>query len=192
MSDNPGKPQRRVTPKQWLTVGVLATVFVGVLVSQFAGPPRPPGDHDHGYMVPDRVPAGAAAGAAGRDASRKSPQPDPIQPAPPWPGFPLAKLLEFDPFAPPAGLASVPDGIHAADNAEKAAAQKSADAERDRAKRQQAVERLRKEVVRAVVGTDHGFAAIVGGRTVQVGDRLHGFRVKEIQADGVILEGDHD
>jgi len=205
------KPRGRVTPKQWLTMGVLAILFVGVLVSQFAGASPKPIASTTGSPSRARRPIAAGATTDNPAASgSRTPIPDHPKDDHPWPGFPLAKVLEFDPFATPASLAAGSDEALPRGRAEKLALQKSAaaekdraaaekaamqkaeDAEKDRAKHQQALAKLKQETVRAIVGTERGFAAIVGTRTVHVGDRLHGFLVKEIRADGVILEDSHD
>jgi hypothetical protein len=196
MSENPEKPQSRVTPKQWLTVGVLATIFVTVLIFQFgtAGASPKPLVSKAGQPDIPRPPTvtRAATGTAAANSGQETPKSGHPKSDHPWPGFPLAKVLEFDPFAQPASLAAVHDGIPTGSNVKDLAVQKSEDAEKKHAQRERAITQLRQEMVRAVVGTNHGFAAIVGKKTIRVGDQFHGFRVKEINADGVILQDDRD
>jgi hypothetical protein len=191
MTENPERPRARVTTLQRLTVGVLAIVFLIVLVVQFL----PAGDSsqpiDSGARPPD-VPSQPAAARRGADAQAKNGGPKPPTLDHPWPAFSLATVLEFDPFAKPTSLAADRGGIQQGGDVGKATLQKSEDAEKKRIERERVLAEVRKEVVQAIVGTDRGFVAIVGTRTIHVGDRLHGFLVKEIRADGIILEDNHD
>jgi hypothetical protein len=61
--------------------------------------------------------------------------------------------------------------------------------ETERLQREQILGQLREKGVRAVIGSSrHGNAAVIGAETVRVGDVLAGFRVVEVEADGVVLE----
>jgi hypothetical protein len=187
MSENSEKPKGRVTPSQWLTVGVLAMIFVVVLIVQFgsAGASSQPIDATIAPVPNSRRPPTVSHAADSQGASGRRPPPK-LDRA--WPGFTLSTVLEYDPFAQTASLASIQAGIQQGSKPGDSAARQSEDAEKKRSEREQALAQVRREVVRTVVGTDKGFVAVVGTKTIRVGDRLHGFRVKEITRDGVVLE----
>jgi hypothetical protein len=195
MSENSQKPRARVTPLQWLIAGVLAMIFVIVLVVQFgsAGDSSPPIDSTTQPNDVAQQPT-AASRPVNTQGKKSGPKPPPLDR--PWPAFSLATVLEFDPFARPSSLAVDQGGIQQGRNTGDVSSQKPEDAEKkrmeDAEKKRLALAEVQKEAVQAIVGTDRGFVAIVGTKTIRVGDKLHGFVVKEIKADGVILEDRHD
>jgi hypothetical protein len=191
MIENPEKPRARVTTLQRLTVGVLAIVFLIVLVVQFV----PAGDSSQpidSTIPPHDVSRRPAAAHRAIDAQGTNGGPKPPTLDHPWPAYSLATVLEFDPFAKPSSPAADRGGIQQGNNVGDITSPKPEDVEKKRIERERVLAEVRKEVVQAIVGTDRGFVAIVGTKTIHVGDRLHGFLVKEIKADGVILEDSHD
>jgi hypothetical protein len=191
MSENSRKPRARVTPLQWLIAGVLAMILIVVLVVQFgpAGDSSPPIDSTTQSNDIFQQPAvvNRAVDTQGKNVAAKT-----LTIEPPWPAFSLATVLEFDPFARPSSLAVDLGGIRQDDGVKNATVQKSEDGEKKRIERERVLAEVQNEAVQAIVGTDRGFVAIVGTKTIRVGDKLHGFVVKEIKADGVILENKHD
>lgn len=190
----------RVTAKQWSIVAVLAVVFAVVLVMQFGSSETPsqPGGSPQATDA-SQGPAGAsrAANARGKARGPTSPQPDH-----PWPTYSLATVLKFDPFAAPSILAEDRGGLQPSGVAASAEQQKAQEdeARRKEAERKEAARKERERVlaeiqkagVQMIMSTDQGFVAVVGTKTVHVGDRLQGFRVKEIKPDGIILEDNRD
>jgi len=190
MSETAGKPRGRVTSLQWLAVGLLALILMVVLIVQFGSAGASSQSIDStAVTVSDSGSRPTGDTRAGNRGAGRRPPPK-LDRA--WPGFTLAKVLEYDPFAQGASLASAQRGIEPGNKPENSAARKSEAAEKKRAERERALAQVRQEVVRTVVGTDKGFVAVVGAKTIRVGDRLHGFRVKEITPKGVVLEDGND
>jgi hypothetical protein len=63
-----------------------------------------------------------------------------------------------------------------------------ANAAEERQRRPETLEKLRGQGVQLVVIGQRERTAMLGSRTVQVGDIVEGFRVKEIHPHGVVLE----
>ena len=187
MSENSQKPRARVTALQWLIAGALALVFVIVLVKQF-GPAGESSQPIESTTQPNDVLQRPTVVSRAVDTQGKDGGPEPPSLDHPWPVFSLETVLEFDPFAKPSSLAADHGGIPQGSNVGNVTSPKLEDVEKKRIERERALAEVRKEVVHAIVGTDRGFVAIVGTKTIHVGDRLHGFLVKEIKADDVILE----
>jgi hypothetical protein len=191
MSEHPENTRPRVTALQWLIVGALAMIFVVVLVVELG----PAGDTppmvkstEAPPAAPRRPPAGSRTVAApGNNGATKPPTL-----AAAWPTFSLATVQEFDPFAKPPSAAADRGAPQSSGHVGSAAPKTPADAENKRIERDRVLAEVQKEVVRIIVGTDRGFVAIVGTKTIHVGDQLHGFLVKEIKANGVVLEEKHD
>ena len=186
---------------------MLALIFVIVLIVQFgtAGTSSKPVEAT--ALAPPHIPRPAGAANDPADGGRRSPH----EPSRAWPEFALATVLKHDPFAPGAAFAALQKAPQSADSATDVAARKakeslqkavqSADklldvatrraeeARQKRADKERRLAQVHQESVRLIMGTDKkGFVAVVGDKTLRVGDRLHGFRVKEINADGVVLE----
>ncbi len=165
------------TPGKLALIAVLAVVLVIVLAVQFggdlgAGQPREDApDGKSGGPEPPVPRAGPAPSPSGRGGERH----DARQP---WPKLELAEVSAYDPFAaatPVAGPMETPS--------------ETAANETERVQREQILEQLRENGVRAVIGSSrHGNAAVIGAETVRVGDVLAGFRVVDVEADGVVLE----
>jgi hypothetical protein len=197
MVENSEKPRSRVTPSQCVLVGVLAFALVGVLVMQFgtASASSSTATGPATAAAPDSRRSPGAKGAAGNQRSNGR-----------WPETTLATALQFDPFARPASLVLVKPETQPGSKSEKSVARRAEDAEKQRAERERTKadrERLhadhervlaevRRDVVRTVVGTDRGFVAVVGTKTLRTGDRLHGLLVTKITPDGLVLEDRND
>ncbi len=175
-------PKPAVTPRQWATIGLLAVVLVGVLWWQFGASEPGPGDAKAGPAAPSPAspvstfPAGLKGAATGQSSG--------TAPSPPWPTIPLAEAAAYDPFQPLEHQpASTPPLAKAA-----AKAKTSQDSAQRRARQDQLLAALRKTGTTAVLRGPQGAMAIVGRRTIRVGDELDGFRVVAIEPDGVVLK----
>jgi hypothetical protein len=191
MNDYDEKSPARVSATQLSIVGALGVIFAVVLFVQFGpGGDSSPSADSAAQANDDSAGQSAASGTDVAKIANAGPQTP--QSERPWPTYSLETVLEFDPFAKP----SVPDEIRGdvqpGGNAGNATVQNNIDAEKKRLAREQGLAEARKETVQAIIGTERGFSAIVGEKTITVGDRLHGFAVKEITADGVVLEDNGD
>ncbi len=184
MTENLEIAPRGVSRKQLWTVGVLALIFAGVLIAQFGTASATPVPHSALAETQGNsgrpTAASATSGQPAAESHRKATQP--IQP---WPSCALAKVVDFDPFAQPASLA---EGSQPSGTGGNGAAAMSEKTDQNHAERERALATLRQEGVKMIVGTDKGFVAIVGSKTIHVGDQLDGFRVREIKPNGVVLE----
>jgi hypothetical protein len=189
------KPSRfALSPRQAVLIGVLAIVLVVVLVVQFGG----------GSGAEETACAKAAAKTAtGPKRSSRAPKRRPASPAtvrrqpslppslPPWPRFELSEVLEFDPFQAPPALRrqSKADQAGSVSGNEEIAAVRDQRLRQIWAEHQQALEKLQQQGVRIIVGSPgKGRAAVIGNRTVRVGDTLDRFRVMAIEPDGVVIQ----
>ncbi len=179
-----------VSPVKLVLAAVLSVTFVVVLIVQFgdASSTDKAGLRKGARTARVRSPRGGSAAEtvedpAGLDASER--------PALPWRIRKLADVLQHDPFKLPAEFSQYRDSAAATSKlgAREEAVRRQEELLRKRAQRDQALEELRKEGVKAVVGGgSSGNVAIVGSKTVRVGDELNGFRIIAIEADGVVLE----
>lgn len=110
-----------------------------------------------------------------------------------WAAPNLASVTAFDPFALPATFPQPPtaDSPRLADDAESEATAGSVRA----AELADAVEALRMELtalqergVHVIVRDGNKYVALIGDRTVHVGDDINGFTVTAIEPDGVRVE----
>jgi len=159
------------SPGKLALVGVLAVVFVGVLVHQFGGL-----QFDH---AADDEPEPAIAEQQ-EDGIKHDPTPTSLPAISAFPEISLAQAVAHNPFAePPWACAKPPEQPPepepTADDVDLALAT------------EQAFEELRQQGVRAIMISDGQRIAVVGSRHVRVGDEMDGWRVLEISADGVIL-----
>jgi hypothetical protein len=110
-----------------------------------------------------------------------------------WKAPDVATIIEHDPFAlPPAfpqpartvnGQILTSDGIVAAD-----AATRATDLADAVAKLQTELDSLRSRGVSVIVREHDEYVAMIGDRTIRVGDEINGFRVTAIEPDGVRVE----
>jgi hypothetical protein len=110
-----------------------------------------------------------------------------------WKTPPLAEVLAHDPFALPASFPQPPQALRptdlshdGADTSPAAAnARQLADAV-ERMGRQ--LEELQQRGVHVIVNERDQYVAMIGDRTVYVGDEINGFTVTAIEPDGVRVE----
>ncbi len=191
MGENWNKLRSCATSRQGLLIGVLALIFTGVLIAQFgnAGGSSAPIDSSTAPVLDSRRPPNVNGATGNQKSNARRPPPKLERP---WPGLPLATVLQYDPFAQTSSLAAAKGSIPPGSQAENAAARRSENAERKRTDRERVLAEVHREVVRTIVGTDKGFVAMVGTKMIREGDRLHGLLVKRITPDGVVLEATSD
>jgi hypothetical protein len=112
-----------------------------------------------------------------------------------WQGGDIAKVVLYDPFALPA---SFPQRLKAGEeeklaketvNTEDAKAEEAARAEAIKVMQTEFVQ-LQHEGVRVIMQKQDQYVALVGERTLHVGDEINGFKVVSIGADGVRVARD--
>lgn len=173
--------KRKNPAKLALAVG-LTVVFIIVVVTQVRT-----------YSGDDSVAPRAADGRANRSRASKRPDSpqrevrDDIPAGVPWPAVDLAECIAHDPFAVPEGFvakkAKPAEPTSSADDRKR-----EIDLARERAARRKAISELMDVGVGAVVQGPDQSMAIVGSRTIRVGDVIHGHRVLAIEPKGIVLE----
>lgn len=171
-----------VTPGRMMLIGVLAAIFLGVVATQLLSPGEPPAPPRRGRKAraaheqrppvaepPDRT-AGRQPAARPRRAAE-------------WPEMVVDVVAARDPFRPPAWAIAPPPAT--SDTARGADA--GEETERQAASRRDRLNYLRQLNVQAILSDGDQKVAIVNGRHVRVGDVLDGFRVSEINDQGISL-----
>jgi hypothetical protein len=189
------------------TIGVLAVVLVGVVYIQYgssddriavldAEPPAAPPPQPAAASPAVPVPAAAAessTAAAITDDEEQTAVTAQFEESK-WKSPQLTMVVAYDPFALPsafpqpvrtaAGSEAVEGGDGSAENAETAAA-----------KLAEAIESLQGELralqergVHVIIRGRDEYVAMIGDRTIRVGDEINGFVVTAIEADGVRVE----
>lgn len=192
-----------LTPGKAVLIGVLAAALMGVLYTQYwpdgaeeelaklesttiESPPPPL--HPPGKAVAATPPAANVTAPASDGRDKMPPLLEPVQ----WKSPDVSTVVAYDPFALPpefpqpsrlGGQGLTSDGIIAADAASRAS--QLADAV---ARLQTELETLRQRGVSVIVKQHDQYVAMIGDRTVQVGDEINGFTVTAIEADGVRVE----
>jgi hypothetical protein len=187
------------SPQKLALIGVLAVILLGVLYVQFV----PTGD-DNPVEVPRtaraerptrRAPVTTKGDARKAATDDNSPEfllesVDRRQ----WTAPALDEVVRYDPFALPAvfpqpvavtlpGAKGAEPGVVAADVTADAESQAETIAEM-----QAKLVELRQRGVRVIIQGKKQATAVIGDRTVHVGDDVDGFTVKAIQPDGVVVE----
>lgn len=179
-------------------IGVLAVALVAVIYGQY-GPesgadlappaaqarPVPPLDRSPNPGKPPTVAAGDQPDADLQLAMAELDQDR-------WQSPDIAEVIIYDPFALPAAFpqppAPVPDGI-AADGADFSDAAASAQRLAEAVERLQTqLEELQQRGVHVIVNRHDEYVAMIGDRTLHVGDEINGFTVTAINPNGVHVE----
>jgi hypothetical protein len=194
------------SPKKLVLIGVLAVVLMGVLYVQFGrssegeAPAAPAEATSAQRPSQATVHAAGAAKAAAAVGDVNEWLLEPID-RPQWKTPELAKVVRYDPFAlpaafpQPAGVAGVsgtatmlPDGVIVASEADMTEEQRIQSIKEIQAK----LTELKQRGVRVIVSARKEAVAVIGDRTVRVGDDLEGFTVKAIHTNGVVVERNLD
>jgi hypothetical protein len=191
--------QLGVSPKKLALIGVLAAVLVGVMYVQFGGS----GDGEMADQAASAQTARqsqrprTARTSETQEGAKSNDQKDEWLLASverrQWKTPALADVVRYDPFALPAAFpqpavagASGPTtsegGVVVADGNTEEVQRAEAIAEI-----QAKLQELQQRGVRVII-QGRRQAAVIGDRTVHIGDDVDGFTVKAIKADGVVVE----
>lgn len=190
--------QLGLTPGKAILIGVLALALVGVLYIQYG---RSGGETVFEPVVTTATsvaPASRAARTTSMNAATTSADSD-TQAAllefdqSKWKSPELSVVVAYDPFALPSGFPQPPKAdadprlasgeIDAPTTAEEA--QELADALEELRTQ---LEDLKQRGVHVIVSQNDQFVAMIGDRTIHVGDEINGFTVTAIDMDGVRVE----
>jgi hypothetical protein len=197
--------QAGVTPIKLILVGVLSVVLIGVVYLQFGSSPPTPAVAAGSAA---RRPVAAAQSSAPQAAIVPSASAVKKEQATPadasvikadissnWQAANLASVVKYDPFALPASFPQRPkpgDEEKTAQETvktEDAKAVEAARVEAIKAVQAQFVE-LQHQGVRIVMLRQDKYVALVGERTIHVGDEIDGFTVIAIDASGIRVARD--
>ncbi len=190
MPESQGVSKAAASPVKLVLAVVLTVVFIVVLIVQFGGAadaePAPRG------TAPGEAPRRIAR-PAGRPKTRQGrPDPETTAALPPgWPATRIEDALRHDPFKVPPAFKPSKDAaaVKAARGSAEEALAREQQRMKQQAQRDRALQDLRQQGVKALLGVgSEGGVAVVGSRVVHVGDELDGFRVVAIDPDGVVLE----
>jgi hypothetical protein len=177
-------------------IGVLAVALLGVIYRQYGGSnggempassaPTAQGTPLSATATPSTI-AGESADAGLDVALAKFDQSK-------WQSSDLEKVIAYDPFALPKAFPqpqrAVLDPTLAAEGgvASSAAQQAQQLAEAVELMQNQLAE-LQQRGVHVIVNLNDEYVAVIGDRTIRVGDEINGFIVTAIESDGVRVEG---
>jgi hypothetical protein len=191
--------QAGVTPGKLALIGVLAVVLVGVLYLQFAPKSKPA---PVAQLAPMAVTRAATTAAAAPTSSGQQAAENPAAERKKtltvanWHSPQLANVVAYDPFALPAAFPKPPTpeeaalAQSAAATSSEDAAEKEAEIAAAREKAESDLAQLKQMGVKAIIERNNKWVAIVGDKTVRVGDEIHGFRVIAIEGNDVWVEKD--
>jgi hypothetical protein len=182
-----------------ILIAVLGAVLVGVLYLQFGRGEAGASSEPSAY-VPRRAPAvEPAASPAATDNAEKSATTDTkmsvalatVVDVTRWKSPPLEDVVDYDPFALPVTFPkpqALESGTHNEDVMAAAAAdeqQKLADAISEL---QNQLRKLQEVGVQVIVRHGNEYVAMIGDRTLHVGEEIEGFTVTKIDPGGVVVE----
>jgi hypothetical protein len=183
-----------LTPGKAVLVGVLGVVLVGITYTKYVasdgsdvGPPLAESADTNAGLTVAPPTASAADSALPAEDAQAMVELDQSKWAPPE----LAAVVSFDPFALPQAFPqparAVFDPSLAAEgtSAEAFQAQQLAEALEQM---QRQLEELQQRGVHVIVDLRDERVAMIGDRTVRVGDEINGFIVTAIEPDGVCVE----
>ena len=187
--------QAGVTPGRIILIGVLAIVLGAVLYSRF-GPESaqgPPPTASRSAARQRATKAGSAAAKSAEAAALKKTGAVSV-----WQSPELAAVVKHDPFALPAAFPQPRQPGDEADLAQNAAQAQSASAqlaalEAERTKSEAELQALRQQGVHVIIENKNNkkqYVAVVGTEKVHVGDKIQGFTVIAIDANGVQVAKD--
>jgi hypothetical protein len=199
------KPFAGATPAKLALIAALAIVLIGVLLVQFGAfgggaprtasstKPKPAAKPAPSSEVSEPAPKGSAAAATTRagSATKKSPMASTpasrvaARPVRPWAPPKVEEIARYDPFDVPPPMVML-FGSNSTGRSPAAGGTSSAD--RDRTLHE-TLAALRDRGVTMILTDAEGPLAVVGDRTVRIGDRVGGFVVTDISLEeGIVLE----
>jgi hypothetical protein len=190
--------QAGLTRGKMLIIGILAVVLVGVIylqygpsgISQQIEPATPATESRIARPALEQVsPAVADAGESEVGLAAELAVFDHAR----WETPELSEVIAYDPFAVPAAfpqsLRAVLDPTLAAQGGDSAAAAFNAKLLAEAVEQMQLqLEELQQRGVHVIVNLRDQYVAMIGDRTVHVGDEINGFVVTAIDPDGVRVE----
>jgi len=186
-----------LTPRKAAVIGVLAVALLGVVYTQYgasdADDSAPPvADTNRWRATAQPRPVAATSSAVEQADTNRQFAAAEFDEAK-WKSPELAEVIAYDPFALPASFPQPPravldpelaaeggDGSAAARNAEQLAAAVE--------QFQRQLEELQQRGVHVIVNLRDEYVAMIGDRTLHVGDEINGFIVTAIEPDGVRVE----
>ncbi len=195
-----------LTRNKAILIGILGTVFIGVLVTNL----MPASNSPSAGTLKRRKPRLRSVSNSKRSNNKQSIAADVKRKALEWPEFKLADVITHDPFALPAALRPEKEEATAETNVANqttdttaAEAARTAEAAAARLKelqlaqmeQEQREQELKMERVRELQKSGIGIALIspdskvikIGEKKFQVGDMLQGLRIVEIRPDGSVV-----
>jgi hypothetical protein len=180
-----------LTPGKLKLIGVLSAVLLGVLYLQFGGsepeaPATKPAGKPRRTAAASDTPAAAGASPV-RTASAE------LADISAWDTPELEQVVQYDPFALPAAFPQpkATAALALSESGASALAQAKLD-EETRVKMQQQIEgelgKMRQQGVQVILTRGDQFIAMIGGKTYHVGDKIGGFTITAIDANGVHVE----
>jgi hypothetical protein len=186
-----------VTPAKLIMIGVLSVVLAAVVYAQFGSSPAVVATTGATRPLPRRaaVVPQPPTEAKFEQLPATHPTSSKIDLSSDWQSADLAKAVMYDPFALPA---SFPQRLKAGEE-DKLAREtvKTEDAKAEEAARADAIKamqtqftQLQHDGVRVVMQKNDKYVALVGDRTIHVGDVIEGFTVVAIDSEGVRVARD--
>ena len=191
-----GLQQIGLTRSKAALIVVLAVVLLGVVYSRYgawdAGDPASPVADTNRLLAAPQLPATASPTTVAEE-------PQGLQSAlaefdeTRWQPRELAEVIAYDPFALPAAFPQPPravlDPTLAAEGGDASAAALNAQHLAEAVEQvQKQLEELQQRGVHVIVNLRDEYVAMIGDRTVHVGDEINGFIVTAIEPDGVRVE----
>ena len=162
MADKQQNEKKTVTPVKLVFIGILSLVLLFVLLK--------PGDDPEPNLIANNTSTPKPV-AISNPAGKQTRKPAKIIN---WPKIDLAETIVNNPFLIPDSSKLDPENTNPdqvrANNLERL------------------ISELKKEKVSLIIQGPEKSTAVIGERTVHKGDVINGFRIVEIQSDGVIVE----
>lgn len=184
------KMQLGATPGKLALVAILAVTFVVVLVFQFGGfasqstaqavPHAPKAAAQRSTSAARATPV-ATAGKSSTERQRRTVKPVALK-LQPLPKFSREEAASYDPFSRP---------HHLRVTSSKTESPEVDIQRRQQAERERALAEVREFEVAAIFQSGTDLVAVIDDQTIRVGDVFQGFRVTDIQPDGIKLEEQH-
>ena len=178
-----------VTPGKLALVGVLALVFIGVIVCQLpdnsvTSQPATRDSSEKLSQPSQQRPsdAGGTRSNVAKDTTPPTSQAPTEQPIRTWPKLSLDRILSYDPLAAPDWLVDARNAAPPVDEASRLVAE----AEREQRK-EEVLRQLREQGAKVIVFSGNDKRAAIGNQSVRIGETIEGFRITDITREGVVL-----
>jgi hypothetical protein len=181
-------------------IGVLSIVLLGVVYTRYGTSRAAPGAEPAGYVPRRPVAVAPATTTAAATKSDKKGQSEKVPIAAiaaavdeaKWKSPNLSEVVDYDPFALPPAFPKPPViDVAGANGADLVAAAEADDAKQMAdalAQSNMQLEELKQRGVQVIVRERDQYVAMIGDRTVHVGDEIDGFTITKIDPQGVHVE----